>query len=49
MPPQWCVMMRSFGSFSSRPENTMRAIATLVSKGQPSTCQISYLDFGSPG
>ena len=26
----------------------MRAIATLVSNGQPSTCQISYFDFGSP-
>ena len=48
MPPQWCVMMRSFGSLSKKPEKTMRAIATLVSNGQPSTCQISYFDFGSP-
>ena len=43
MPPQWWVMMRRSGSFSSRPENTMRDIATEVSNGQPSTCQISYL------
>jgi hypothetical protein len=48
MPPQWWVMMRIFGRRWSSPENTIRAMATLVSNGQPSTCQISYFDFGSP-
>ena len=47
IPPQWWVMIRTSGSLSSSPENTMRAIATLVSYGQPRTCQISYLDFCS--
>jgi hypothetical protein len=48
MPPQWWVMMRILGRRCSMPENTMRAMATLDSKGQPSTCQISYLDLLSP-
>ena len=48
MAPQWWVMMRIAGSFSNSPENTMRDMATLVSNGQPSTCQISYFDFCSP-
>ena len=48
MPPQWCVMMRRSGSFSSSPENTMRDIATDDSNGQPSTCQISYFERSSP-
>jgi len=37
------------GSPSSIPEKTTRAIAALVSYGQPKTCQISYFDFASPG
>jgi len=41
--------MRNSGSLSNSPENTMRAIATLVSDGQPSTCQISYFEVASPG
>ena len=42
-------MIRSFGSCSSSPENTMRAMNALVSYGQPNTHQISYFDFGSVG
>ena len=49
MPPQWWVIKRSSGNFSSKPENTIRAMATLVSIGQPNTCQISYCERSSLG
>src|SRR5947207_3018548 len=32
MPPQWCVMTRSFGSRSKKPENTMRAMPSLATR-----------------
>ena len=42
-------MIFRFGSFSSMPENTMRAMKALVSYGQPNSHQISYFDFCSLG
>ena len=45
--PRWCVMTFMVGSFSSMPENTMRAMHALVSYGQPNSHQISYFDFFS--
>jgi hypothetical protein len=47
--PRWWVMMVKPGSLSNRPEKTMRAIATLVSYGQPRTCHISNFDLASLG
>ena len=40
-------MGRTPGSRSNSPENTMRAIATLVSYDQPSPYQISVCAFAS--
>jgi len=44
----WCVMIARSGWRSKSPENTSRAIAALVSYGQPNAHQMSNFDRGSP-